>query len=79
MRKQIAVKLGLAFTVNARQYGYNHFMPLFKDSDVVAGAFPDVDEIALLSPAFQNLDGRLPGFTNGTQGPDSHCAMGELL
>ncbi|CEL05054.1 Putative Carboxypeptidase 2 [Aspergillus calidoustus] len=72
MRTLIALApfLCLASLASAATYGYNH-VPLRKDSETVAGAFPDVDNIQLLSPAFLMPDVRLPGFSNGTQGPSS--------
>lgn len=67
--------LGLASMASAVTYGYNH-VPVTKDSETVAGAFANVDDIQLLSPAFLTPDDRLPGFTNGTQGPSSQDDLG---
>ena len=72
-----SVVLGLASIASAVTYGNNH-VPLRKDSEIVASAFEDVEDIKLLSPAFLTSDFRLPGFTNGTQGPSSQDDMGEL-
>jgi hypothetical protein len=78
MRTLIALApfLCLASLASAATYGYNH-VPLRKDSETVAGAFPDVDNIQLLSPAFLTPDVRLPGFSNGTQGPSSQDDLGK--
>jgi hypothetical protein len=65
---------GLASVVRADKYGYNH-VAVRKDSEIVAGAFPDVD-IELLSPAFLTPEIRQDGFSDGTQGPTSHDDMG---
>ncbi|OJJ52411.1 hypothetical protein ASPSYDRAFT_164803 [Aspergillus sydowii CBS 593.65] len=70
--------LGLASMASAVTYGYNH-VPVTKDSETVAGAFANVDDIQLLSPAFLTPDDRLPGFTNGTQGPSSQDDLEEFL
>ncbi|KAL4791127.1 Zn-dependent exopeptidase [Aspergillus venezuelensis] len=70
--------LGFASMARAVTYGYNH-VTVVKDSDIVAGAFEDVDDIELLSPAFLNPDALLPGFTNGTQGPSSQDDMETFL
>lgn len=68
--------LGLASVASAVTYGYNH-VPVTKDSETVARAFENIDDIKLLSPAFLTPDIRLPGFTNGTQGPSSQDDVGE--
>lgn len=70
------LSLGLASLASAVKYGYNH-VPVIQDSEIVAGAFKDVDDIELLAPAFMTPDDRLPGFSNGTQGPSSQDDMGE--
>ena len=67
--------VGLASLASAVQYGYNH-VKVSPDSEVVQGAFEDVD-IDLLSPAFQDPDVIQPGFANGTQGPSSQDDMGK--
>jgi len=69
--------LGLASLASAVQYGYNH-VKVSRDSEVVEGAFKDVD-IDLLSPAFQDEDVIQPGFANGTQGPSSQDDMESFL
>ncbi|KAL3441551.1 Zn-dependent exopeptidase [Aspergillus insuetus] len=74
----LAPFLCLASLASAVTYGYNH-VPLRKDSEAVAGAFPDVDTIKLLSPAFLTPDVRLPGFSNGTQGPSSQNDLEAFL
>ncbi|CAP86313.1 hypothetical protein E8E15_004785 [Penicillium rubens] len=70
--------LGLTSVVSAVTYGYNH-VPVTKDPEIVAGAFEDVDDIKLLSPAFLTPNVRLPGFTNGTQGSSSQDDMEAFL
>lgn len=65
----------LASVVSADKYGHNH-VTVRKDSDIVAGAFEDVD-IELLSPAFTNPDVIQSGFSDGTQGPSSLEDVGE--
>ncbi|KAH7324676.1 hypothetical protein B0I35DRAFT_475902 [Stachybotrys elegans] len=69
--------LGFAGFASAQQYGYNH-VTVRRDTEIVASAFPDVD-IELLSPAFITPEIRLPGFSDGTQGPTSHEDMEEFL
>jgi hypothetical protein len=68
---------GLVSCASAAKYGYNH-VPVQKDSDIVASAFQEVD-VELLSPAFITPEIRLPGFTEGTQGPSSQNDMGEFV
>jgi hypothetical protein len=58
------------------QYGENQ-RGTIKDSDVVAQAFPDVEGIELLSPAFQRPETLPPGWSNGTDGPTDDAEMGE--
>ncbi|KOS48319.1 hypothetical protein ACN38_g697 [Penicillium nordicum] len=70
--------LGLASVVSAVKYGYNH-VPVIKDTEIVAGAFEDVGDIKLLSPAFLTPNVRLPGLTNGTQGSSSQDDMEAFL
>lgn len=61
--------------VSAVQYGNNH-VTVRRDPDVVAAQFQDID-YEILSPAFLHPERRLPGFTNGTQGPTSLDDMSE--
>lgn len=56
-------------------YGNNALVTI-KDSDVVAQAFPEVEGIELLSPAFLNPEGVPDRFENGTQGPTSLTILG---
>jgi hypothetical protein len=58
------------------QYGENQ-RGTIKDSDVVAAAFPDVEGVELLSPAFLNPESTPPGWANGTDGPTDDAEMGE--
>lgn len=57
------------------QYGENQ-RGTIKDSDVVSRAFPPVDGIELLSPAFTQPDASPPGWSNGTDGPTSYTDFG---
>jgi hypothetical protein len=57
------------------QYGENQ-RGTIKDSDVVARAFPDVEGIELLSPAFLRPNATPPGWSNGTDGPTDDAEMG---
>ena len=57
------------------QYGENQ-RGTVRDSDVVAQAFPDVEGIELLSPAFLRPNSTPPGWTNGTDGPTDDAEMG---
>jgi len=58
------------------KYGEN-WLPVVKDSDLVAQNFPDVD-IELLSPAFLDPQSVPSRFTNGTEGPTDHELLGAL-
>lgn len=77
MRTNTGLLFGLASVVSAVKYGYNH-VTVNKDTEIVDGAFPAVEDIELLSPAFLTPDIRQPGFSDGTQGPSSQEDMGEL-
>ena len=70
-----AVSLCVGNTAAQLQYGENQ-RGTTKDSDVVSRAFPDVESIELLSPAFLNPDSTPPGWVNGTDGPTSDTEMG---
>lgn len=61
--------------VNARQYGYNQVKTV-KDSRKVAGAFPKLEDVDLLAPAFQNPDSVPDEFSDGSIGPTSHSNVG---
>lgn len=58
------------------QYGENQ-RGTIKDSEVVAQAFPNVEGIELLSPAFQRPETLPEGWTNGTEGPTHYNDFGE--
>lgn len=58
------------------QYGENQ-RGTIKDSDIVAQAFPDVEGIELLSPAFLRPDSTPLGWVNGTDGPTDDAEMGK--
>ncbi|GAB7358242.1 hypothetical protein MBLNU230_g0393t1 [Neophaeotheca triangularis] len=49
-------------------YG-NNALPVTKDSDIVSQAFPEVEGIELLSPAFLNPETVPEGFEDGTSSP----------
>ncbi|EME80267.1 uncharacterized protein MYCFIDRAFT_31716 [Pseudocercospora fijiensis CIRAD86] len=52
------------------QYTYgDNYLTTIKDSDVVASAFPDIEGIDLIAPAFTNPATLPPGWANGTEGP----------
>lgn len=57
------------------QYGNNERVTT-KDSEAVAAAFPDVQGIELLSPAFLRPESTPAGWENGTEGPTSLTEMG---
>lgn len=57
------------------QYGENQ-RGTIKDSDVVSRAFPDVDGIELLAPAFTDPGSSPAGWQNGTDGPTSYTDFG---
>lgn len=57
------------------QYGENQ-RGTIKDSDVVAQAFPDVQGVELLSPAFLRPESTPDGWSNGTDGPTDDAEMG---
>ena len=57
------------------QYGENQ-RGTIRDSDVVARAFPSVEGIELLSPAFTDPEDSPPGWSNGTDGPTGYTDFG---
>ncbi|ETN39189.1 uncharacterized protein HMPREF1541_05412 [Cyphellophora europaea CBS 101466] len=64
-----------AATIRAQlQYGENQ-RGMIKDSDIVAQAFPDVEGIELLSPAFIRPETTSPGWSDGTDGPTDDVEM----
>lgn len=56
------------------QYGEN-WVPVLKDSDIVAEAFPDVN-ITLFSPAFLTPETVPARFANGSEGPTDDIELG---
>lgn len=56
-------------------YGDN-YLEAVKDSDTVASAFPDVEGVNLLAPAFTNPQSVPAGFANGTSGPTDLYELG---
>ncbi|KAM5451190.1 hypothetical protein MaudCBS49596_003895 [Microsporum audouinii] len=73
------ISLGLAsHCASALQYGYNQ-VPVHKDSDVVAGAFPPINGTHLQSPAF-TTPGTVPrDFSDGKAGPTRDETMDNFL
>ena len=69
--------LGTAGVFAQLQYGNNERVTT-KDSAAVAEAFPEVEGIDLLSPAFLRPESTPPGWENGTQGPTSLAEMGMI-
>ena len=61
--------------VQASQYGHN-YLAVDKDSDIVAKAFQDIEDVSLIAPAF-NSDTVPAEFSNGTSGPTSDQVLGE--
>ena len=70
-----ALALYVAGSQAQLQYGENQ-RGTVKDSDIVAQAFPDVEGIDLLSPAFLRPDTTPEGWSNGTDGPTDDAEMG---
>ena len=69
--------LGTAGVFAQLQYGNNERVTT-KDSAAVAEAFPEVEGIDLLSPAFLRPESTPPGWENGTDGPTSLSEMGTI-
>lgn len=69
--------LGAAGAFAQLQYGDNERVTT-KDSDAVSEAFPEVEGIELLSPAFLRPESTPPGWENGTEGPTSLAEMGKF-
>ena len=67
--------LGAAGAFAQLQYGNNERVTT-KDSAAVAEAFPELEGIELLSPAFLRPESTPPGWENGTEGPTSLTEMG---
>lgn len=78
MRTSIQALLLSASTTYAQlRYGNNERVTT-KDNPAVAEAFPEVEEIELLSPAFLRPESTPPGWVNGTDGPTSLTEMGTI-
>lgn len=76
MRNSIQTLLLSAIGVHAQlQYGNNERVTT-KDSPAVAEAFPSVEGIDLLSPAFLRSESTPSGWEKGTDGPTSLTEMG---
>lgn len=77
LTKSTAAVVALASSAFAQsQYGENQ-RGTIKDSDVVSQAFPPVEGIELLSPAFTQPDASPAGWSNGTDGPTSYTDFGK--
>lgn len=76
MRLQHAIRAAALLTLASAQtqYGENH-VTVTRDSDAVAENFPPIDDIELLSPAFQSPNTIRPGFDNGTEGPTTQFEL----
>lgn len=72
-----AILLGVSVTFAQLQYGNNERVTT-KDNHAVAEAFPEVDGVELLSPAFLRPKSAPPGWENGTDGPTSLAEMGMI-
>ena len=72
-----ALLLGTVGVHAQLQYGNNERVTT-KDSSAVAEAFPEVEGIELLSPAFLRPESTPPGWENGTDGPTSLIEMGMI-
>ncbi|PSK56594.1 hypothetical protein B9Z65_6218 [Elsinoe australis] len=66
--------LGLPLVQGQATYGGN-YLSVSRDSETVSRAFPEVEGIELLSPAFTNLDTLPEGWRNGTEGPTSDTEL----
>jgi hypothetical protein len=72
-----ALLLGVSGAFAQLQYGNNERVTT-KDNSAVAKAFPEVEGIELLSPAFLRPESTPPGWENGTDGPASLAEMGMI-
>jgi hypothetical protein len=78
MRTSLQVLLlGVSGAFAQLQYGNNERVTT-KDNPAVAKAFPEVEGIELLSPAFSRPELTPPGWENGTEGPTSLTEMGTI-
>lgn len=71
-----AFLLGLPQVQGQATYGEN-YLTASRDSETVSRAFPEVEGIELLSPAFTNPDTLPNGWRNGTEGPTSDTELGK--
>lgn len=76
MLLQLVLAAGLTAVSAQLTYGENQ-RGTIKDSDAVAQAFPEVEGIELLSPAFLRPESTPPGWSNGTDGPTDDAEMGK--
>lgn len=61
--------------VLSQTYG-DDYLTTSKDSDIVAAAFPDVEGIELIAPAFTKPESLPAGWSNGTEGPTDLFELG---
>lgn len=59
-------------------YG-NNSLRVTKDSEIVASAFPEVEGVDLIAPAFTNPESLPAGWDNGTSGPTDLYELGQSL
>ncbi|KAF4547994.1 Zinc carboxypeptidase-like protein 2 [Elsinoe fawcettii] len=69
-----AFLLGLPLVRGQATYGEN-YLSVSRDSEVVSRAFPELEGIELISPAFTNPDSLPAGWRNGTEGPTSDTEL----
>ncbi|KAG8623347.1 hypothetical protein KVT40_008323 [Elsinoe batatas] len=69
-----ALLLGLPLVRGQATYGEN-YLSVSRDSEIVSRAFPELEDIELLSPAFTNPDTLPAGWRNGTEGPTSDTEL----
>ncbi|TLD06869.1 hypothetical protein PspLS_09962 [Pyricularia sp. CBS 133598] len=62
----------------ALRYADNQ-VPVVKDSEVVARLFPDLEDVEVLSPAFQKTATVPKAFSNGTSGPTPQFELEHFL
>lgn len=73
-----ALLLALPLVRGQAEYGEN-YLSVSRDSETVARAFPELENIELLSPAFTNPETLPAGWSNGTEGSTSYTELGRCL
>lgn len=66
-----------AILTSAQQTYGDDYLETIKDSNVVASAFPDVEGIELLAPAFTKPETLPERWSNGTEGPTELFELGQ--